>query len=98
MRDLLPALLNGTFNSRAPLVSFAAKCRARHKMGLVQSKDTYQLFMDDVETTRRSENKRLYVRFTLVIQAALVIGLVLFTLRRDWENVFLTVMVIGLTL
>jgi hypothetical protein len=54
--------------------------------------------MDDDETTTRSEHQRLYIRFTLVIQAALVIGLVLFTLRRDWENVFLTVMVIGLTL
>lgn len=45
-----------------------------------------------------SNHQRLYVGFTLVIQAALVLGLILFVLRRDWENVFLTVMVIGLTL
>jgi hypothetical protein len=45
-----------------------------------------------------SSNRSFYVRFTIVIQAALVVGLALFVFRRDWENVFLTVMVIGLTL
>jgi hypothetical protein len=43
-------------------------------------------------------NRNVYVTLTLIIQALLVIGLVLFVLRRDWENVFLTVLVIGLTL
>ena len=45
-----------------------------------------------------SNQRRFYIGFTLVIQAALAIGLVLFVLRRDWENVFLTLVVIGLTL
>ena len=40
----------------------------------------------------------MYLTLTLVIQALLVLGLILFILRRDWENVFLTVLVIGLTL
>lgn len=44
-----------------------------------------------------SEDERPYVTLTLIIQAALVVGLVLFISRRDWENVFLTVLVIGLT-
>lgn len=33
---------------------------------------------------------------TLVIQAWLAVGLVVFIVRRDWENVFLTALVIGL--
>jgi hypothetical protein len=37
-------------------------------------------------------------RLTLVIQFILVVGLVLFLLQRNWENVFLTGLVIGLTL
>lgn len=44
-----------------------------------------------------SNHERLYVTLTLVIQALLVLGLILFLVRRDWENVFLTVTVIGLT-
>ena len=38
------------------------------------------------------------MRLTLAIQIALAVGLALFLWRRDWENVFLTAMVIGLTL
>ena len=45
----------------------------------------------------RDEGK-LYVGLTVVIQCLLIVGLTLFVLRRDWENVFLTVTVIGLTL
>ena len=45
-----------------------------------------------------SKHQRFYVVFTLLIQAWLVLALVLFILRRDWENVFLTLTVIGLTL
>jgi hypothetical protein len=40
----------------------------------------------------------VYVVLTVVIQALLGLGLVLFLLRRDWENVFLTALVIALTL
>jgi hypothetical protein len=45
-----------------------------------------------------AESPRIYITLTLVIQAIVAIGLVLFIFRRDWENVFLTVLVIGLTL
>jgi hypothetical protein len=45
-----------------------------------------------------SRHQRFYVGFTLLIQAWLLLALVLFCLRRDWENVFLTLSVIGLTL
>src|SRR5688500_4082183 len=45
-----------------------------------------------------SKHQKIYVGLTIAIQAALVVGLILFILRRDWENVFLTVTVIGLTL
>jgi hypothetical protein len=44
------------------------------------------------------ESPRIYATITLLIQAIVSIGLVLFILRRDWENVFLTALVIGLTL
>ena len=43
------------------------------------------------------ERPGLYIFLTLVIQVVLFVGLVLFVVRRDWENVFLTVTVIGLT-
>lgn len=43
-------------------------------------------------------DKNAYVKLTLAIQILLVMGLVLFVLRRDWENVFLTTIVILLTL
>jgi hypothetical protein len=39
-----------------------------------------------------------YLTTTLVIQAALAAALVIFMVRRDWENTFLTALVIGLTL
>src|SRR5688572_4699124 len=44
------------------------------------------------------EERNLYLTITWVMQVLLVIGLVLFLLRRDWENVFLTAIVIALTL
>jgi hypothetical protein len=44
------------------------------------------------------DHRSVSMRLTLLIQAMLVVGLVLFVLRRDWENVFLTALVIGLTL
>jgi hypothetical protein len=40
----------------------------------------------------------VYVVLTLVIQGLLGVGFVLFVLRGDWENVFLTALVIVLTL
>lgn len=48
----------------------------------------------DEKTTGSS----IYVTITLLIQAVVAIGLVLLVLRRDWENVFLTALVIALTL
>src|SRR4051812_19028174 len=54
-----------------------------------------------VETARRGpppEDRNLYLTITWIIQALLGIGLVLFLIRRNWENVFLTATVILLTL
>ena len=45
-----------------------------------------------------SEDRNVYLAMTLVIQSALAVALVLFLVHRDWENVFLTGLVIGLTL
>lgn len=45
-----------------------------------------------------SERINIYAIMTLVIQAMVGIGLVVFLYRRDWENVFLTVLVLLLTL
>jgi hypothetical protein len=42
------------------------------------------------------ESTRLTTVLTLIIQAWLAIGLVLFIIRGDWENVFLTITVFGL--
>src|SRR3712207_4847428 len=44
------------------------------------------------------EGVNVYVLMTAVIQALLGLGLALFVLRGDWENVFLTALVILLTL
>lgn len=44
------------------------------------------------------EQRNVYVTLTLVIQALLLVGLVVFIFRGDWENVFLMVIVILLTL
>ena len=49
--------------------------------------------------TRPTDDERtVYVTLTVAIQALLAVGLVIFILRRNWENVFLTVIVIALTL
>jgi hypothetical protein len=48
--------------------------------------------------TNAQKTNRLVAAATLIIQAALACGLAVFVLRRDWENVFLTVTVIGLIL
>jgi hypothetical protein len=44
------------------------------------------------------EERNLYLTITWAIQALLGVGLVLFLLRRNWENVFLTAVVMALTL
>src|SRR5688500_15624062 len=44
------------------------------------------------------EERNLYLGLTYAIQALLAVGLALFLLRRNWENVFLTTVVILLTL
>jgi hypothetical protein len=41
---------------------------------------------------------RVYLAITAVIQTICVIGLILYVLRRDWENVVLTAIVVLLTL
>ena len=45
-----------------------------------------------------AEERKLYLALTCGIQAVLVIGLLLFLYSRNWENVFLTGLVILLTL
>ena len=45
-----------------------------------------------------AEERNIYLAITYLIQALLAVGLLLFLLRRNWENVFLTAIVILLTL
>ncbi|GMW00379.1 MAG: hypothetical protein AMXMBFR84_15160 [Candidatus Hydrogenedentota bacterium] len=44
-----------------------------------------------------SDSQSLYLKLTIVIQTTMAIGLVVFVVRQDWENVFLTLLVIALT-
>jgi hypothetical protein len=53
---------------------------------------------DRLPATPDAQQRNIYLTLTLVIQALLAVGLVIYILRRDWENVFLTAMVIALTL
>jgi hypothetical protein len=46
----------------------------------------------------QDDERNVYLTLTLVIQALLVVGMIIYILRRDWENVFLTASVIVLTL
>jgi hypothetical protein len=62
-------------------------------------------YMGKVDRNAESVEKSLfageqshYLRLTWLLQLLLVIGLILFLVRRDWENVFLTATVILLTL
>lgn len=48
--------------------------------------------------TTEPDNGGTYTTLTLIIQAILVVGLAMFIFRRDWENIFLTILVIALTL
>jgi hypothetical protein len=45
-----------------------------------------------------AEERGIYLTLTAVVQVLVSLGLVFFLLRRDWENVFLTVVVVLLTL
>lgn len=54
--------------------------------------------MLDESSRPQAEHRNVYVTLTLAIQGLLVVGLMLFVLRGDWENVFLTASVIALTL
>src|SRR5688572_18413078 len=56
------------------------------------------LTMESSRSAPPTEQRNVYIALTLVIQAILGVGLVWFIVRRDWENVFLTSAVIGLTL
>src|SRR5262245_66363570 len=44
------------------------------------------------------EERNLYLTLTVLTQIVPTVALVFFLLRRDWENTFLTVLVIALTL
>ena len=48
--------------------------------------------------THPPEERNLYLTITWVMLVLLVLGLVIFLLMRNWENVFLTALVIALTL
>jgi hypothetical protein len=54
--------------------------------------------MHEPESRPAAENRSIYLTLTLLLQGALGVGLALFVLRRDWENVFLTGLVIAITL
>jgi hypothetical protein len=51
---------------------------------------------DEPADERRQRN--VYLGLTFAIQTLIAVGLVLFVLKRDWENVFLATLVILLTL
>ncbi len=51
-----------------------------------------------LDQNHSQDERNVYLGMTFAIQSLLAIGLVLFVLRRDWENVFLTTLVILLTL
>lgn len=50
------------------------------------------------EESRPEGTRNVYLLFVLLIQASLLVGLAVFIYRRDWEDIFLTIGVIGLTL
>src|SRR5690606_41627587 len=47
---------------------------------------------------RRSPRRTIYAVLTAAMQAAMLAGLILFIIRRNWENAFLSALVILLTL
>lgn len=50
------------------------------------------------KSTHEPQSWNVYFILSFVIQIALVVSLVFFAIRSNWENVFLTILVIGLTL
>lgn len=54
--------------------------------------------MADDRSPKPDESPVFYARLTLAIQALMVVGLVFFLWHRDWENVFLTIIVIALAM
>jgi hypothetical protein len=52
--------------------------------------------MDTSDPTPPHTSNRIVIALTLVIQVWLALGLVAFMIRRDWENIFLTLIVIAL--
>jgi hypothetical protein len=58
-----------------------------------------EFVQDAIDTaTEAIQQRRLTVILTLAIQAWLVIGFIVFIIMGDWENVFLTLIVIALTI
>jgi hypothetical protein len=54
--------------------------------------------MTELPTSANRAERNAYLTWTFCIQVLLGIGLAVFIWRRDWQNVFLTVIVVGLTL
>lgn len=54
--------------------------------------------LESAATSASVEQRNIYLTLTFIIQALVVTGLVLFVLKRDWENVFLSSIVLLLTL
>jgi hypothetical protein len=52
--------------------------------------------VEDKSAAGAPQPHRLIIILTVVIQACLAVGLIVFVVRRNWENVFLTATVIGL--
>lgn len=52
----------------------------------------------DPQPEKTETYEAFYLKLTVLIQVLILIGLVFFVLRRDWTNVFLTVIVMGLTM
>lgn len=61
------------------------------------SDDNSQAAANTLATDPSDESRSVAAWLTFLIQVLLVVGLAMFVLRRDWENTFLTLIVIGLT-
>src|SRR5688572_6441968 len=72
-----------------------------HGRGTVRGMNSEQSKVATTTTSigaRESDNHSIYLTLTLIIQVLLGVGLAIFLWRRDWENVFLTAIVILITL
>src|SRR5688500_4107223 len=73
--------------------------RGRSRSPVMQ--DVSQQATKERRTTQEqpaAEERGIYITLTAAVQVLVAVGLVFFLIRRDWENVFLTVVVILLTL